>query len=740
MSVLAAGLCSLLATSVEAAAPAHDPAQNDEAPAEIVVTAQKRAENLSDIPLSLSVLGSHAVEAARLTQADDLASRIPNLRFSATVGENTPIFSLRGVSMSDFSLNQAGPVAAYYDEVYKGNFAFLGLQLYDLARIEVLRGPQGTLYGKNTTGGAINYVAEKPRFNNGGYLKAGLGNYNRAEVQGAVNVAASSTIAARIAFTAARADGWFRNRLPGQDDLSSTREYGIRGTLLWQPSDRAEIVLRLSTSLQNPRNYGNYSKPGPDGVGAGVYEAYGQGRSYFRVGLGPRELEANFTPRRYARTWSAALTGTFRLNDALTLTSVSGWDRGSLYVPEDTDGSPTRALEIPYTDRGTQFGQELRLAWDDSGPLSVIVGVHHHREDLFNATDLNFWTDLDVDGNGRLDAGDCTANTSLLACVISNRLDQAKRSWATFGDVRLKIATRTTLRGGLRFTHDSGLQKDLTSQVRGVDGVLVATLIPPLNRRFAGNNLSGKVGLDHELEEGSLLFASYSRGYRASGFNAQAFFDPAEAGVARPETIDAMEVGTKTRVGAVGLSFTAFHYIYRNQQFLSVNPADATQTLVNLDRSRIYGAELEIEAQPHPDVSLNGGLGLLHARAQNGVISGLDVRGHHLSNAPALTANGSAAWTAWSNEKAKMTVRGDVSYVSSQYFEIVNIPRLRQGGYALLGAGIDYLRGDWTLTLWGKNLTDHIYFTSRIDLSGFGFDYNHVGTPRTWGASLRRTF
>ena len=188
------------------------------------------------------------------------------------------------------------------------------------------------------------------------------------------------------------------------------------------------------------------------------------------------------------------------------------------------------------------------------------------------------------------------------------------------------------------------------------------------------------------------------------------------------------------------LSLTGFWYDYRNQQFLSVNPADATQTLVNLDRSRIYGAELEIDARPLPTLSLNAGLGLLHARATRGVISGLDVRGHHLSNAPALTANAAIDWTAWEAGSARLTLRADASYVSSQYFEIVNIPRLRQGGYALLGAGIDYVRGDWTVSLWGRNLTDQTYFTSRIDLSGFGFDYNHVGTPRTWGASVKRAF
>lgn len=736
---LIAGLAALAPTLARAQAPF----EANEAPAgEIVVTAQKRAERAGDVPLSLSVIGSETLQTARLSQADEIAALIPNLRFSATVGENTPIFALRGVSMSDFSLNQAGPVATYYDEVYKGNFAFLGVQLYDLARIEVLRGPQGTLYGKNTTGGAINYLAERPRSDNGGYLKAGIGNFGRLETQGALNLAVSPTLAARIAFTAARADGWFRNRIAGSPNLSATREYAVRGSVLWQPSDSAELILRLSTSLQTPYNYGNFSAPGPDGTGAGAYEAYGRGASYFRNGIDTREIEANFTPHRRARTWSVALTGTFKLSDNLTLVSVTGWDRGSLYVPEDTDGSPTRALEIPYTDRGTQFGQELRLAHDSGGPLNLILGVHHHREDLFNATELNFWTDLDVDGNGRIDVGDCTANASLLACVISNRFDQRKRSWAVFGDARLKLGPRTTVRGGLRFTRDKGVQAGLTSQVRGVDGVVVATPILPLDRRFSDNNLSGKVGFDHQLGDDTLIFASYSRGYRASSFNAQAFFDVSEAGVARPETIDAIEVGGKTRLAGklLSIALTGFHYLYRNQQFLSVDPADASQTLVNLDQSRIYGAEIELETRPTRVISAQVGLGLLHARATRGMISGLKVSGHKLSNAPSITLNGSFTAAIWQRGATRILLRGDASYVSSQFFEIVNIPRLRQSSYALLGTSVEYASGPMALSVWAKNLGDKVYFTSRIDLSGFGFDYNHVGAPRTYGVTAKVTF
>ena len=130
---------------------------------EIIVTANKRSENLQDVPISVSAVGGDALEKGRTTQIDELVTKVPNLQLTSTVGENTPIFALRGVSLNDFSLNQSGPVATYYDEVYKGNFALLGIALFDLERVEVLRGPQGTLYGKNTTGGAVNLISRAPK-------------------------------------------------------------------------------------------------------------------------------------------------------------------------------------------------------------------------------------------------------------------------------------------------------------------------------------------------------------------------------------------------------------------------------------------------------------------------------------------------------------------------------------------------------------------------------------------------
>lgn len=333
---------------------------------EIVVTAQKRAERLQDVPVSVSALSGDMLEKQRINTADEIVSFVPNLQLTSTVGQGTPIFALRGVSMSDYSLNQAGPVATYYDEVYKGNFAILGVAMFDLERVEVLRGPQGTLYGKNTTGGAVNLISRKPGFETEGYLSAGYGNYNRYEADGAVQTGIGDKVAVRAAFTFARADGWFKNLLPGKPDLDDTREYGMRGTVLLQPSDNFDLTVRASTSLQNPHNYGILAQPGPDGIGAGVYALFGL-QDYFRTGLKDREVEANYTERRRNRTYSLSATANWRIQDDLTLTSVSSWDKGTLLVPEDTDGSPLKALEIPYYAKTRQIAQDLRLTSDFRG-------------------------------------------------------------------------------------------------------------------------------------------------------------------------------------------------------------------------------------------------------------------------------------------------------------------------------------------------------------------------------------
>lgn len=221
---LLTGACALALTSAAAAqdapadlpssAPQDQPRKSDEGA--VVVTALRREERLQNVPVSVTALSPTELATRRIATANDLVGSIPNLRSQTTVGSSTPIFALRGVSQSDYSVHQLGPFAIYCDEVYKDSFPLVLLATYDLERVEVLRGPHGTRYGKNTTGGATNFISRKPELDLvNGYLSLGGGNYDHDEASGAINIPLYNTVAMRTAFTFARANGWMDNVLPG---------------------------------------------------------------------------------------------------------------------------------------------------------------------------------------------------------------------------------------------------------------------------------------------------------------------------------------------------------------------------------------------------------------------------------------------------------------------------------------------------------------------------------------------
>ena len=690
---------------------------------EIVVTAAKRSENLQAVPISISAIGGDALAKSRITSVDSLVNKVANLQLTSTVGDNTPIFALRGVSMSDFSLNQSSPVATYYDEVYKGNFAFLGVALYDIERVEVLRGPQGTLYGKNTTGGAVNLISRDAKLGEtSGYFNAGYGNYNRVDLNGAVNVPLGEKAALRVAGTFAKADGWFKNVNPGFPDLASTDEWALRGTLKLEPTDKLKITLRASHSFQNPQNYGIYAQP----------------EAVNRPGLDKFQIASNVPTKRRAVTTSVALTVNYELADTLALTSITSYDKGSLFFKEDTDGITAQNLEVPYFDKASQFAQDLRLTSDTGGPFDFILGAYYNREKVYNQTTLEVFNGTDVNGDGKVTAADCAAGLPV-ACKVRNQFDQVKKSFALYTDLKYKLTEALTLRGGLRYTHDDGKQTGFSADALGVDDSFVANLIPLSNLAFKQDNLSGKIGLDYKLASGDLLYASVSRGYRAPSFNAQAFFTPAELGVAKAEQVTAFEAGAKTQFWdrRVTLNMAAFYYTYKNQQFINVNPADASQQLLNIPKSELYGAEAELTVRPSDAFTLHAGLGLLSTKIKDGIVSGVNVAGNRLSNAPSLTFNASFDWTVAEGGFGSFSVHPEVAYQSSQFFENINIPRLRQTSYALFGGHVDWNSSDgrYSLSAWARNLGNKFYFTSRIDLTGFGLDYNHIGNPRMYGVT-----
>ena len=405
---------------------------------EVVVTAQKRTESLQDVPVSVSVIGGDDLGQLRLRDTTEIAAQVPNMQISTPMGDSMPVISIRGISMDDFSLNQSSPVAIYVDEVYKGHPSLQSVQMFDLQRLEVLRGPQGTLYGKNSTGGAVNFITNTPSFGTEGYVTAGFGEYNRKELQGAFEMPLTDdTLAIRVAGTWAEMDGWKENQLPGGDDTNAIDEWGGRITLVFQPTDSLETILRVSASESNPTNYGYTATPGPTGAGAGLYELFNNAeaglpaflgvtppagapqQSYFlSAGLDKFDIEEDRTEERSVENTAVSLTINWDLSDSLTLTSISSWDDGEFFSPEG-DGTPYSIIAIDYESEVTQITQDLRIASDFSGAFNFIGGVFYSDEEVKAPVNLPLFTDVDLNVDGVLDVNDC-ADPVLMAMGLGD--------------------------------------------------------------------------------------------------------------------------------------------------------------------------------------------------------------------------------------------------------------------------------------------------------------------------------
>jgi iron complex outermembrane recepter protein len=779
----AVGLAVLTATAARAQ---NAPADSDGIQ-EIVVTAEKRSETLQSVPVSVTALTSAQLGQLKIDTASDLVTQVPNLQVNGIVGEGSPLFSLRGVSMFDYSLNQSSPVASYIDEVYKGNFVLFGVELYDLERIEVLRGPQGTLYGKNTTGGAINFITHKPGFDTEADIKVGVGNYNRREVEGDFQAALiPERVAFRFAFTYTKVDGFIQNVLPGHPDLEGVDQYGVRLSLLYKASDDLEFTLRFSKSMQDPRDYaimgGRIPPPSPGNPGGVGFTGYfrTQDGTYTGAPLGNYQISQDYTPRRRQDNEALALTAEWRLSPTNKLTSITSWDEASLFNPEGTDGAPYAIWSIPYTGKTRQVTQDLRLTSTGDAPLRYILGAYYQHEIIFNSTENQIFTDPAF--NTFNDYRDCAASsfgpasgynagTNInLGCDYYNSFDQIRNSWAVYTDDSYKLAEWITLRGGLRYNHDNGAQKNALDQLRGSDQVPIAnlgffsqqpngtvgpTLALPGSPNYAAlvnqtrgqflhnTAVTGHAGVDFTLTSDALLYFNYSKGYRSAAFNAQFLFTPGDLTTVKPESLDSYEAGFKTSWlnHRVQINGAVFHYQYKDQQIINVYPT-GQQPLINLGKSKIDGGELEVVTRPMRSLTLRASAGFLHSQVQDGLLATGSIDGQELPYAPHVSGTVAMDWEAWQIAAAKINLHLDANYNSKQFLALPNEDAISQGGYSLLNGRLSLQSGDdkWDVGVWGRNITNKFYLTNAVDVQGFGFDYRHVGTPRMFGVDAHYHF
>jgi len=548
---------------------------------ELVVTAQKRSQSVQDIPIAISGLSGEELETLGFDDATDLPAQVPNVQVSGTFGKTQPIFSIRGISQSDFSSNQASPAGIYIDEAYLPATFTHGLNFFDLERTEVLRGPQGTLYGRNTTAGAINLITRTPQLEGftSGNLSVGAGSFGLLTASGAIeSVLSDESLAVRAAFTYEKDDGYFDNLLGGSD-LAQTDYYGARLAFNWQASERLNAVLKLTTSESSPRGIpgrGEGRIPIAPGVNVDV-TGTARNPSFDRF-EGEIEGQGNFD--------SESDLVTLRLTydaDNFSIVSVSSYNDAEFRNEANTDGhaAPRAASQI-YSGDSESFNQDIRIVSEFEGPINFIAGVYYGREEN-TAQVQSFVTNPDFNifllSPNPIDQATGALFTQFGG--IFQDLASTKTAIAAYGQLRWEISDKLGFDIGLRYTDDEISQDRLNIGRTDNAGVLVGSFVPgnvaginapfippgtirptdpgffidgPLTGTSAPGftesegEITGKISLDYKVSDDLLVYASYNRGFRGGSINNGIQFvasvDPAD-NYAAPEFVDAYEVGFK---------------------------------------------------------------------------------------------------------------------------------------------------------------------------------------------------
>lgn len=733
------GQAPMDAQTADAAQQRPDGADNGD----IVVTATRRAQRIQDVPIAISALGAEAIQERQVTQVSDIIKLSPNSQVSYPYGEGgPPNFVIRGISSTDYSPNQSKPIAIYIDEGIRNLQAFESMPVFDVERVEVLRGPQGTLYGKNATGGAVNIVTIKPGFTSEGYLTGSYGNFDRVRLQGAVQTPLiKDVLSLRVAGLYVHDTGTFRNLAPGAGDLNQTDLFAIRGAVQFEPAPDFEATLRYNHVKSGGRNYApiaaniDFNDPAILFPGNNLGSLPGSNRN----GLGFFENSLTRTPKRDIRIDGVNLVMKWDATDTITFNSVTTYDWGKWVDVVDSDGLEI-AVESPFVTRGKnlkQFVQELRVATSFVGPFNVQAGA------------LYTWDSADAGFDFRLftDPG-CGAACSLgltptgRGLTQTNDFLQKRDSYSAYVRAELKLARTVTVTGGVRFSRDKVAVNRYNAFLGDTADTFAVNTIANVSDRRTFNNTSFEAGINWKPSEQVLLYASMREGYRTGAVNAQAFSDPSEVNFAPPETARTFEAGFKSTLldRALTVNGSVFQTDYKNQQVIV--PEGLLLPLRSISNARVRGFEGEITAKPIDRVTLGVGVGVLDPTYGDDAVvtgtSGVVVAGNQIANAAKFSLNLNANVVLLKLQDATVELNGDGVYTSRVFYD--NAEALSQGGYWLANARVAYNADRFSVGAGVKNLFNEKYVSYGLQLRALGFDFLQRGVPRMYSADVTFRF
>ena len=724
---------------------------------EVVVTAQKRAGNLQDTPIAISAVTGDAIEKLNIDDIGAIAAANPSLVYSEAGGEAQ--LYIRGIGSNIFNIGADQSVATHIDGVYTGR-ANMGLtQFLDIDRVEILRGPQGTLYGRNATGGAINIISRAPTDEFEGYVSGLVGSFDRIDVRGAVSGPISENLSGRLAVRRLKDDGYTEDLDPqGGDKIDDNDLAALRGSLRWKSDALTATLIAEHSEFEN----GNTSIFPIDNTG--LAESFGAKPN--------RDIHKTYNNTPSFHEWeTGAVTGIldWAVTDTTNLNLTVGyrdWDSDFLF---NTDGTEIEVTRTTLSYASEQLSAELRLS-GESGWGRWLVGAYWFDEDKYGAL-------------GLVRSG-FTPPAVLVPRSFIFRADGTGEATALFGQVDFKLADTWTLSAGLRYSDEKKgdfLRQSTLLPDNELLGLFTPNAIPdatPASTRRVTRSWDAwtpRVGLEFRPSDDRLFYLTYSEGFKSGGFNDLSVVNPPFD----PELVDSIEVGAKTEWlgGRLRANASAFYYDYTDLQvsvFASVGSITTTFT-TNAAEATVQGLELDLVAKVTDSLDIAASLAILDATydrfvtpygsctAANVALDArctgrvglprlIDAAGNRLTNAPEFKGSISATYRFDLSGGGSISLLGAAHHQGRVYFVPANTTVMSQSSYTLVDARIGYENesGDLAIGAFVKNLADEDYFhnivqftstsDARKDVFAIGNALGYPAAGRQWGVEVTYRF
>ena len=705
---------------------------------EVIVTAQKREQSIQDVGISVTALSGDAMKTLGLDNTQEISQQVPALQLQTFTPAFT-IFNLRGISQNNFTDNLEAPVAMYVDDVYVASMNALAQQMFDMDRVEVLRGPQGTLFGRNATGGLIHFVSRKAdEAEVNGYAEASVADFGTVNVEGAVGGALGEKVRGRMAARWETSDGYvkagispFTEQPAAGRDTHGADGYALRASLQIDASERALIDLTAAYAKDDDVPTGMYivSFAGADPVtGLGVPLPGNTPLDGGTLGDDVHKHVSDEDPWYDRETWGLTAKISVELDNDMEFVSISNVSDVDKFYKEDACGG---LCFFPFTTIAdfTQWSQELRLS-GETDRIRWQVGAYY----------LDIRSDTENIVEGEVITGSPMGS-------IQSVIDIDSTNWSLFGQMEYDLSDAVTLIAGLRWSQDD---KDLALQQFSYNmedqGIPTGTRIFDLADEAVGQyadvptidygDYAARLQLNWRTGDDTLWFVGWNRGIKGGNWTAASavVIDELQH---KEEVLNSFEAGLKTSFagGAGRFNATAFYYDYKDYQAFSLT--GLTPQVTNSDATA-YGGELELFMTPNENWDIVLGAAFIDSEVDfvPAVNPGSGTADAEFPQAPSASLNGLVRYH-WPVAGGEAALQVDGAWNDKQFMEGTNSAVSRQGAYGVVNARASYATDNWSVSAWVKNLADEEYLLYNLDLGAADFIEQVYAPPRQWGLTLR---